>query len=102
MDSFYTIVVGIAVVFLLLCLIVVGIALQKESEDEEYPKLQAKCPDGWEVDGDGCVLNSLNQGALTVTGTYTDVSFGTTICDKHKWASDNGVIWDGVSNYNKC
>lgn len=24
------------------------------------------------------------------------------ICDLKKWANTNGVVWDGVSNYNKC
>ena len=105
MDKFYTIVVGVAVVALLLCLIAVGIALQKESEEQEYPKLQAKCPDGWAVDVSGCLVNELNRGTLSDSnGTLIyDASFGTTVCDRQKWAIDNGgIIWDGVSNYNKC
>ena len=24
------------------------------------------------------------------------------ICDKKKWANENGIVWDGVSNYNSC
>lgn len=24
------------------------------------------------------------------------------ICSKKKWANDNGIVWDGVSNYNSC
>ena len=23
-------------------------------------------------------------------------------CDKKKWASENGIVWDGISNYNNC
>lgn len=106
MDKFYTIVVGVAVVFLLLCLIAVGIALQKESEEQEYPKLQAKCPDGWAVDVSGCYVNGLNKGTLSNNDIDTliyDASFGTTVCERQNWTIDNGgVIWDGVSNYNKC
>jgi hypothetical protein len=26
----------------------------------------------------------------------------TTRCAKRKWAIDNGIVWDGVSNYNGC
>ena len=24
------------------------------------------------------------------------------VCNKKKWANENGIIWDGVSNYNNC
>jgi len=27
---------------------------------------------------------------------------GTEMCSKKKWANSNGIIWDGVSNYNDC
>ena len=23
-------------------------------------------------------------------------------CDKRKWANENGIVWDGISNYNSC
>jgi hypothetical protein len=23
-------------------------------------------------------------------------------CDKKKWANENGIVWDGISNYNSC
>ena len=26
----------------------------------------------------------------------------TPICAKRKWANDNGIIWDGITNYNGC
>ena len=25
-----------------------------------------------------------------------------TICEKKQWSNDFGVVWDGVTNYNKC
>jgi len=24
------------------------------------------------------------------------------ICSKRKWANENGIVWDGISNYNNC
>ena len=24
------------------------------------------------------------------------------ICNKKKWANENGIVWDGISNYNNC
>ena len=24
------------------------------------------------------------------------------VCDKKKWANENDIVWDGVSNYNNC
>jgi hypothetical protein len=26
----------------------------------------------------------------------------TALCAKHQWANENGINWDGVSNYTKC
>ena len=26
----------------------------------------------------------------------------TGVCDKKKWANENGIVWDGISNYNSC
>ena len=119
MDSFYTIVVSIAFVILVLVLIAVGIMMQKQDEDKEFPAYASKCPDGWTYsDTSGCEHHKNNQKDFSGGDHYgthyahiiTDVSSTTyaefkptaTICEKKKWATDMGVSWDGVTNYNKC
>lgn len=130
MDRFYVIVLLVAFVFLILCLIGVGIMMQKQDEDKAFPMYASKCPDGWVVnDTSGCQVPSsggLNSPeyvdeiagdkyssfyesttpATLVSGSidnaYIKFSPNATTCDKHAWARDVGVRWDGVSNYNKC
>ena len=40
--------------------------------------------------------NDLTYFDFSPTGAYAN------ICTKKQWASITGVIWDGVTNYNKC
>lgn len=128
MDYFYTVVIVIAVILLILCLIAVGIALQNQGKNEVFPKYQTPCPDGWAVDASGCILNSINVGTYdfsfnnpTYDSTVWDNSnnvpnlsgrhqhiikedgtHAASVCEKKAWANRNGIIWDGVSNYNQC
>lgn len=37
-----------------------------------------------------------------IQSQYLNFTPNATTCDKHAWARDVGVRWDGVSNYNKC
>jgi len=129
MDRFYNIVVIVAIVILILCLIAVGIMLQNKKEETIFPEKVSPCPDGWEVTSDGgckvpaaghknvpatfnydtqiwkrtadatSVLNGVNTDTLTDAGTIYLAE--TSRCNKKKWAKDNGIIWDGASNYNQ-
>ena len=118
MDSFYIIVIVIAFVFLLFCLIIVGIMLQKAQKAGVFPPTASPCPDSWFVqDLSKCKMGSANNGIgnLTVynndqtfnpsvyniesTGAFT---FTGTLCDKQKWANNYSINWDGVTNYTKC
>ena len=122
MDSFYTIVVLIAIVLLILCLIAVGVMLQKQDDNTPFPSQSNQCPDGWGVSDSGyCIVPStnINNGKTGTTtarlmtpstlwtaeaGSSTNfkANDSATICDKRKWAIDNDIIWDGISNYNQC
>lgn len=130
MDRFYNIVVIVAIVILILCLIAVGIMLQKKNEETIFPEKVSPCPDGWEVTSEaGCkvpaaghknlpddsstfnydtkIWNDTNGSVLDGTGinTFTNGNIiylaETSRCNKKKWAKDNGIIWDGASNYNQ-
>ena len=125
MGRFYNIVVIVAIVILILCLIAVGIMLQKKNEETIFPEKVSPCPDGWEVTSDGgCnvpapghrnlpddsstfnydtkIWNDTNGSVdITYTNGSTIYLAETSRCNKKKWAKDNSIIWDGASNYNQ-
>jgi len=54
--EFYGIVVVIASIFLIVCLIIVGILMQNMSVDGNFPPVANPCPDNWTVQGKNCVV----------------------------------------------
>ena len=63
--EFYGIVVVIASVFLILCLILVGILMQNMNPDVSFPPVINPCPDNWAVHGNTCIVpTSGNIGNL--------------------------------------
>jgi hypothetical protein len=124
MDKFYTVTIIVAFVILVIALIGLGILLQNQDAATEFPPKQNQCPDHWTVSGDYCKwgTNNFNFGSLdisaglygkiySISGDYVEPSTGldgikfrsnVLRCDKKKWANSNGIIWDGISNYNQC
>ena len=113
--SFYSIVLIVAFIILLLTLVAVGIMLQNQDKNKAFPTQMSPCPDGWGVSDTGaCVQpdNGINMGNSIDTSSEKSiwVADGTdykpkesaTVCDKKAWANENKVYWDGVSNYNSC
>jgi len=117
--SFYSIVLIVAFLFLLLTLIAVGIMLQNQDKNKAFPTQTSPCPDGWGVSDSGsCVQPSgthLNKGPSPIDTDSENAIWETdadgsgykpkesaTVCDKKAWANENKVHWDGVSNYNSC
>ena len=106
MEPFYKYALLIAVVFLILCLIGIGILMQFQNAGTKFPLHPNVCPDRWETPDNGvsCTkpASGLNVGDVGNAITGIRLSLYPNICDKYKWAKDNTVNWDGVSNYNKC
>lgn len=130
MDSFYTIVVLVALAILIMTLIGIGMMLQSQNDAVAFPLYATQCPDGWVVDGSNCTLprethpnfpkktdiaantmeSNLNQSTIysgesklyTISGSKMKFNPVATTCQKRSWANDYSVSWDGVSNYNKC
>ena len=123
MDKFYTVTIIVAFVILVIALIGLGILLQNQDAATEFPPKQNQCPDHWTVSGEYCKWgsNNFNLGSLKITdtsgaiysisGDYVEhstdkngIKFRSNVlrCDKKKWANSNGIIWDGISNYNQC
>jgi len=113
--SFYSMVLIVAFVILLISLIFVGILLQNQDANKEFPAQANYCPDGWGVDSDGyCAPATDNTPAAndyTTDGIFTAAAGGSgkykpvegvSLCEKRDWAISKGVSWDGVSNFNNC
>ena len=45
------------------------------------------------------ILNDKNETVNYID--FNDSTWGG-VCDKKKWATVNGIVWDGISNYNNC
>lgn len=127
MDSFYTIVLAIAVVCLILILIVFALIIRKANKNKLFPPTSSDCPDYWTSDLQGnCIINgTTNVGTLVKSGSVYTMNgpagaTGTNsiktnapawsnfmgasvdVCGKKNWANANQISWDGVANYNGC
>lgn len=130
MQMFHIIVLTIAIIVLILALTLVGLLLGNRSTTNAFPPIYSTCPDYWTVaqDGSSCIIptaqSSLNVGSLYTNGTLSLTAQSTPgyaydtpnnqylinfsdpgwqgICSLGTWANNNGVVWDGVTNYNQC
>ena len=123
MDSFYSIVLIIAFILLLLALIAIGIMLQKQGDKVAFPSQKSPCPDGWGIKDDGhCQAPGASHPNYPKIATGSNLTAtmnedwdikeagstdwkpkdSSTICDLRDWTIAHSVQWDGVSNYNSC
>jgi hypothetical protein len=124
-SNFYTLVLTIAIVILIVVLGYLGWVMSKSKNSDEFPKLRTSCPDLWTVqNGPGgevfCVRptadNAINKGDASTmddakglvnkskfdTNDIGWASAGNAVCGKQKWANAHGIQWDTVSNANFC
>ena len=108
--NFQSIVLTIAVVLLIICMILIGIALAKSKNTQQWPPLIGDCPDYW-VDmsnnGAQCVnikdLGTCNGSVpagqhLQMDFTVPPYIGQTGLCSKYKWATGCGITWDGITS----
>jgi hypothetical protein len=81
MELFYTIIIGIAIVLLIVVLTTFGIMIQYSSTGGVYPTIQNTCPDYWNVDtsancyiSKSASINTGGSGSDTLTSTQTYIS----------------------------
>jgi len=117
-NSFYTMVVAIAVIILILVLAFLGWTMSKQKDTDKFPKLQTTCPDFWGVADGKCTqpeqgqVNSGDVKANTDAPGFSENKFdftnsgwsagGNAVCAKKKWANSHGINWDTVTNANYC
>ena len=105
---FQKIVVIVAVVVLIIILVGVGVSLGN-GYNAKWPPTTANCPDYWEDtsgNGKACV-NSKKLGTCNIP-TESDTNSmdfdqppfnqNNSKCSQYKWASNCGVVWDGITS----
>lgn len=130
METFYIIVITVAIICLILTLTVIGIILSSQKTDVVFPPTKNTCPDYWtsasNTDGtteNKCIPSSLNVGtygntsamlkssiipgntgiAIDFGDVYWATNYNTTSeCALKSWTNKYDISWDGVSNYNGC
>jgi hypothetical protein len=95
--DFYTIVIIVAVVLLIISLTFIGLLITHVNSTSKYPASYSTCPDYWSFDGNKCNSNGLNTN--NGLSSYTpDID----LCKNFNWAYNNKISWDGVINTNSC
>ena len=143
MESFYLIVLAVAIIALIGTLTYVGVLMTYyTNKNTAYPPVASSCPDFWTVSASNIAkcnipagdaagiknigsmyetttnsdgkpvytlkLSSANTPGLDATNKMIDFSAAEwgagsgAVCKQQSWANQNGLIWDGVSNYNSC
>ena len=123
METFYVIVLVVAVIMLVIVLAIFGVMMQHQNNQTVYPPTSNRCPDYWTYENGVCSKpsSSINVGIYstkTLDGSLPPYSSnGTTfdpannqwslsgksvVCAQRDWATQSGIVWDGVSNYNNC
>jgi len=131
-DSFYLIILSVALFILIAVLGFMGWMLSHQKDQIDFPNIKTTCPDFWEIDSTNgyckqpTTSTSFNYGSDTSltnyikTGTTTavvvpgkiDATFNSkdsewgsgkeAVCAQRKWANDNNIKWDTVTNVNFC
>ena len=107
--SFQKAVLTIATVFLIFWLVLIGLALSKSTEDQQWPPVVGACPDYWvDMSGNGeACFNSHSLGRCNVPteGEKGTMNFNQSpftgsdgTCAKYNWATACGVTWDGITS----
>lgn len=113
LNNFNSVVLQVATLILIVLLIIIGIAMYYSAKNAEYPPVVGECPDYWNVTRKGdkttCTnVLKINPNSVSQTDScnnvdpvnfkgLTDVD---TICNKYKWATNCGIVWDGITNNN--
>jgi hypothetical protein len=112
MDLFYTIVLSVALVLLIIILAIIGIGMKKNGgQTGPWPPIESTCPDYWQIDGgNNCIIPKpdprspnmppRNTGTMYTSPDYTtlDNSFTST----NAYNSTSGLINFSDPFYTNC
>ena len=102
METFQKIVLFSALGVLVVCLIFIGLALSK-TKNENWPPMISQCPDYWDASADAkgntICTNTRNLGLASTNADCKQKKAADldTDCAKYTYASNCGVMWDGIT-----
>lgn len=100
--DFYSIILIIAAVVLVVALAGIGFAVTNGTSAAVFPSYINPCPDFWErkKNASGGYICTPNEQKQNVGGTNTPKPYTATgdICVDYGWAKTNNIWWDGISN----
>tara|TARA_Y100000389_G_scaffold32035_1_gene27204 strand:- start:2822 stop:3142 length:321 start_codon:yes stop_codon:yes gene_type:complete len=97
---FQSIVIVIAIIVLIATLSFIGYVLYSSQHNQQFPPVQAACPDYWVSEGTNCI-NKRNLGTCPGPTDFVNIPHyqgHQGDCNKSKWAKDCGVTWEGITN----
>jgi len=68
METYHKVVLAVAVLFLFIILITIGIMIPRKDSEAPWPPVAGHCPDGWTEDAinrNQCAVSDKNQGQIT-------------------------------------
>ena len=95
----------IATITFLIMLILMAIVIKASYENKKYPAVVSKCPDFWEPGEAGCIpptdgTNNPNNITTPIEALINDTNMERIkACER---ATDNNVVWDGITGRNLC
>lgn len=69
MEWFYIITTVLAIIFLIISLLFIGLLMKKNNKIQVFPASVAQCPDLWVTDGSYCRFNGKNNGSFAIDTT---------------------------------
>ena len=96
MDTYHKVVIAVAVVFLFIILITIGVMMPRKDSDAPWPPVAGRCPDGWMEDANiqnQCTVSDTNKGQIISSGT-ANATRNTTNGTSTLTASDPNIFRD--------
>jgi len=93
---------GIMFLVLVACLSLITYTTYRD-KNQVFPPMVNQCPDFYTLKGTKCIRPSTYPktapGELDIgeSSVYNDKN-ANSLCKKKKWAKDNSITWDGITN----
>ena len=106
LSNFNKITLIIALTILIIVLALYGVVLYSSMQNSNYPPIKNDCPDYWDVSMNSSnkmtceIKHYINSGDIDIDKFpyYTPENV---LCNDYKWAKENNITWDGITNNSK-
>lgn len=88
---------SIVVVFVIFVIFSGVYKMVTDNEEIPWPPHISRCPSYWQEDNNTCKPNDMYKINTGIASDPTEAYDGTNILSCKKFADDNSVFWDGIS-----